>query len=165
VYGTVLQTTARVAGPRGPVDVYGVVMDAWWLDQSGERQDAVRGLLSHLAARQEEHTPLVVCGDFNADPDSDEMRLLRGRTTAPVPGPAFYDAWEVAGTGAGHTWSNTNPWARPLLWPDRRIDYVLTAAPRRAGAGHPVAAGLLGTRVVHGVHPSDHYGVWADVRY
>jgi endonuclease/exonuclease/phosphatase family metal-dependent hydrolase len=36
--------------------------------------------------RQDDRVPLVVCGDFNADPDSDEIRMLRGRSSAPVPG-------------------------------------------------------------------------------
>jgi hypothetical protein len=40
-----------------------------------------------------------------------------------TPGLSFYDAWEVAGeSGTGHTWSNNNPWATQLLWPNRRID-------------------------------------------
>lgn len=157
---------ARISGPRGPVDVYGVVMDAWWFDESRARQEAVRDLLSHADGIRDERIPLVVCGDFNADPDSDEMRMLRGRGAAPAPGLSFYDAWETAGTDhAGHTWSNSNPWARQLLWPNRRIDYVFTAAPRRGGAGHPVAARLLGTAPVGGVYPSDHFAVQADVRY
>lgn len=157
---------ARVAGPRGPIDVFGVVMDAWWLDESAARQAAIRDLLVHLGGVQDERTPLVLCGDLNADPDSAEVRMLSGRTTAPVPGLSFYDAWEVARPGArGDTWSNANPWATSLLWPDRRIDYVFTATPRRGGVGHPVGAALVGTRPIGGVHPSDHYAVQADIRY
>lgn len=156
----------RVDGPRGPLQVYGVVMDAWWLDESQARQDAVRGLLGHLHTAQDERTPLVVGGDFNADPDSDEMRLMTGRAATPVPGLSFYDAWEVAAPGVtGSTWSNANPWAGQLLWPDRRIDYIFTATPRRGGAGHPRGAALLGTAAVAGTYPSDHYALQADIRY
>lgn len=157
---------AELAGPRGPIQVFGLVMDAWWFDESRARQNAVRDLLNHANEVQDESVPLVVCGDFNADPDSDEIRMLSGRTTAPVPGMSFYDAWDVAGPAVpGYTWSNSNPWATQLLWPDRRIDYIFTAAPRRGGAGHPLGATLLGTRPVAGVHPSDHYALQADVRY
>ena len=157
---------AELSGPRGPIQVYGLVMDAWWLDQSHDRQEAVRGLLEFVSAGQDDRAPLIVCGDFNADPDSDEIRMLTGRTTAPVPGLSFYDAWEVAGAGtAGHTWANANPWATQLLWPDRRIDFIFSAAPRRGGAGHPVDAALLGVRPVAGTYPSDHYGLQADLRY
>jgi endonuclease/exonuclease/phosphatase family metal-dependent hydrolase len=157
---------AELAGPRGPVQVYGLVMDAWWLDESQARQQAVRDLLTHVDRTQDERAPLIVAGDFNADPDSDEIRMITGRTTAPVPGLSFYDAWEIAGSPSpGHTWSNANPWATQLLWPDRRIDYIFSANPRRGGAGHPVRAALLGTEPVDGTYGSDHFAVLADIRY
>ena len=165
-FGSLRVQYAHVHGPRGPLQVYGVVMDAWWFDESKARQDAVRGLFAHLHGALDDHTPVIVCGDFNADPDSDEMRIMTGRTASPVPGLSFYDAWEVAGPGVGgSTWSNANPWATQLLWPERRIDYIFTAAPRRGGAGHPRAAALLGTASVAGTYASDHYAVQADIRY
>lgn len=157
---------AELAGPRGPVQVYGLVMDAWWFDQSQARQLAVRELLASIGAPPDPRVPLIVCGDFNADPDSDEIRMLTGRTAAPVPGLSFYDTWEAAGPPTpGHTWSNDNPWATQLLWPNRRIDYIFSVTPRRGGAGHPVQAALLGTAPVNGVYPSDHYAVAASLRY
>jgi endonuclease/exonuclease/phosphatase family metal-dependent hydrolase len=159
---------AEVSGPRGSIQVYGVVMDAWWFDQSKARQEAVRRLLDYLHPSQDERVPLVVGGDFNAEPDSDEMRMLRGRTTPPVPGLSFYDVWEAAETRPdepGYTWSNSNAWATQLLWPDRRIDYIFSAAPRRHGAGHPKRTSLLGTSPIDGVYPSDHYALQVDLRY
>jgi endonuclease/exonuclease/phosphatase family metal-dependent hydrolase len=165
-FGSARVQFAELAGPRGAIQVYGLVMDAWWFDQSHARQAAVRDLLTHVGAESDEQAPLIVCGDFNADPDSDEMRMLTGRTSAPVPGLSFNDAWEMAGSrDPGHTWSNDNPWATQLLWPNRRIDYVFSAAPRRGGAGHAVRATLLGTDAVGDVYPSDHYALQADVRY
>jgi endonuclease/exonuclease/phosphatase family metal-dependent hydrolase len=165
-FGSARAQFAELSGPRGPIQVYGLVMDAWWFDESQARQDAVRALLADVSKVQDRRIPLIVCGDFNADPDSDEIRMLTGRTTAPVPGLSFYDAWEVAGPPApGHTWSNDNPWATQLLWPNRRIDYVFSAAPRPGGAGHPRHAALLGTRPVSGIYPSDHYAVQANLRY
>ena len=156
---------AEVAGPRGPIQVYGLVMDAWWFDESRARQDAVRSLLTYARQHQDPLVPLVIAGDFNADPDSDEVRMVTGRVAAPAPGLSCYDAWEVAATGPGHTWSNANRWAGQLLWPDRRIDYIFAAAPRRGGAGHPRHAALLGTEPAGGVQPSDHYAVQASLRY
>jgi endonuclease/exonuclease/phosphatase family metal-dependent hydrolase len=165
-FGEARVQLAELAGPRGLIQVYGLVMDAWWFDQSRYRQHAVRELLTHLYQAQDAQAPLIVCGDFNADPDSDEIRMLTGRTTAPAPGLSFYDAWEVAGSpGLGHTWSNDNPWAAQLLWPSRRIDYIFSAAPRSGGAGHPRHTALLGTVPVGGTCPSDHYGVVSDLRY
>ena len=157
---------AELSGPRGPVQVYGLVMDAWWFDQSEARQHAVRELLAYVSESQDQRAPLIVCGDFNADPDSDEIRMLTGRSAAPVPGLSFYDTWELAGPPApGHTWSNDNPWATQLLWPGRRIDYIFSANPRPGGAGHAVQAALLGTKPVSDTYPSDHYALQADLRY
>ena len=165
-FGSARVQFAELSGPRGPIQVYGVVMDAWWFDESQARQDAVRELLTHVGTEQDKRVPLVICGDFNADPDSDEIRMLTGRTAAPVPGLSCYDAWELAGPPTpGHTWSNSNPWATQLLWPDRRIDYVFSATPRPGGAGHVTHATLLGNRPVGGTYPSDHYALQCDLRY
>jgi endonuclease/exonuclease/phosphatase family metal-dependent hydrolase len=114
---------AELAGPRGLVQIYGVIMDAWWFDESEARQQAVRELAASVTQTQDEQAPLIICGDFNADPDSDEIRMLTGRTTAAAPGLACYDAWAMAGAPtAGCTWSNDNHWAAQLRWPNRRID-------------------------------------------
>jgi endonuclease/exonuclease/phosphatase family metal-dependent hydrolase len=165
-FGSARVHFAELAGPRGAIQVYGLVMDAWWFDESRARQNAVRELLTHINGVQDEQTPLIVCGDFNADPDSDEIRTVTGRTATPAPGLSFNDAWEMAGpANPGHTWANDNPWARQLLWPNRRIDYIFSAAPRTGGAGHAQSAALLGTDPVGDLHPSDHYAVQADLRY
>lgn len=166
-FGAARVQFAEVAGPRGPILVYGLVMDAWWFDQGQARQDAVRELLTAISEPPDPRAPLIVCGDFNADPDSDEIRLLTGRAAAPVPGLSFYDAWETAGTerAPGCTWSNNNPWATQLLWPSRRIDYVFSAAPRPGGAGHPRHTAVRGDQPVSGIYPSDHYALEAHLRY
>jgi len=111
--------------------------------------------------------PTIVCGDFNANPDSDEIRMLTGKSETASPGLVFYDAWEIAGDGTpGITWSNNNPLAAIGLYPDRRFDYVLSAWPRLNGVGHPVQAKLLGvTKKPTDLQLSDHYGVVADLRY
>ena len=95
-FGSARVQFAALSGPRGLIQVYGLVMDAWWFDESRARQDAVRALLTYVNEAQDKWAPLIVCGDFNADPDSDEIRMLTGRTTAPAPGLSFCDAWEVA---------------------------------------------------------------------
>lgn len=100
-YGGARVQFAELPGPRGVIRVYGLVMDAWWFDQSQARQHAVRELLTCINQAQDKRAPLIVCGDFNADPDSDEIRMLRGRTTTPAPGLSFYDAWEVGGLPLG----------------------------------------------------------------
>jgi endonuclease/exonuclease/phosphatase family metal-dependent hydrolase len=106
-----------------------------------------------------------VCGDLNADPIADEIRMLTGRAAVPVPRLVFVDAWDVAGEGPGHTWSNDNAFAALDLEQNRRIDYVLVGWPKDRGAGHVVAAAVEAVDPVDGVHPSDHYAVLAELRY
>lgn len=97
--------------------------------------------------------PLIVAGDLNAPPEEAGIRHL---------GTHLRDAWTVAGTGPGLTWSTDNPLAaeeiaRLGLRPGR-IDYVF------AGPGlHVTSAWLVGERPVGGVWLSDHAGVVADL--
>lgn len=155
----------RVDGERGPLQLFAVMLD-YPLDASGRRQDQVRQLADFIAEKAPRRDLVVVCGDFNAGPDSDELRMLTGRSASAAPGMAFYDAWEIAGDGSpGFTWSNRNPLAAISLYPDRRFDYILSAWPRRGGAGHPVRCSLLGVRAPGEQEISDHYGLTADLRY
>lgn len=154
-----------VTGPRGDIQLFVVVLD-YPLDGSALRQAQVKELARFIGEVSSRRHPVVVCGDFNAGPDSDEIRSLTGKTTAAAPGVVFYDAWEVAGDGsAGITWSNGNPLAAIGLYPDRRFDYILSAWPRLGGAGHPVRCELVGVRAPEELQLSDHYGVMAELRY
>ncbi|HKE72910.1 MAG TPA: endonuclease/exonuclease/phosphatase family protein [Acidimicrobiales bacterium] len=154
---------AVVDGPRGQIDVVVVALD-YPLGAGELRQQQVRQLAAFVAEAGSRRRPLVLCGDFNAGPDADELRMLTGQAPTAAPGLVFYDAWDIAGDGTpGHTWSNRNPLAAVALWPDRRIDHVLSAWPRAHGVGHPTACALLG--VGHEPPLSDHHGVVADLRY
>jgi len=156
---------AELDGPRGPVDVFSTHLH-WKLYDSHVRQAQVATICELIAEGREGRSyPPVLCGDFNAPPDSDEIRALTGRTRTNVPRQAFLDAWEVAGDGPGHTWAVENPYAALDLEPSRRIDYVFAGYPRRGGAGHAVAARMAGLDPVDGVVPSDHLAVVADLRY
>jgi endonuclease/exonuclease/phosphatase family metal-dependent hydrolase len=154
-----------VAGDRGPIQVFGVTLD-YPLHASAIRQGQVRHLVQFIEEVAAARDPVIVCGDFNAGPDSDEIRMLTGRSAAASPGMVFYDSWELGGDGsAGYTWSNRNPLAAIGLYPDRRFDYVFSAWPRRGGVGHPVHCALLGVRPPSETQISDHYGLVADLRY
>jgi endonuclease/exonuclease/phosphatase family metal-dependent hydrolase len=155
---------AEIDGPRGSFEVYTSHLN-WRFDQSEVRQLQVRHLAEMVAESKDRTFPPVVCGDFNADPMADEIRMLTGRATVPVPKLVFLDAWDLAGEGPGHTWSNANPFAARDLEPNRRIDYVLVGWPKARGAGHVVGACVEGIEPVDGVHPSDHYAVLAELRY
>jgi len=157
---------ADIDGPRGRFDVYSTHLN-WRLDQSHIRQLQVRGICDFVATRSPDHViPPVLCGDFNAEPDSDEIRMLTGKMAVPVEKLVFLDAWIAGGDGGpGATWSNANPFAVEGLEPDRRIDYVFVGYPRERGAGQVVSARVEGVEPVNGVHPSDHYGLFAELRY
>jgi endonuclease/exonuclease/phosphatase family metal-dependent hydrolase len=156
---------AAIDGPRGRVQVFVVMLD-WPLHASAVRQAQVRDLGAFITDVARRRHPIVVCGDFNAGPDSEELRMLTGRTETVRPGLVFYDAWEIAGDGSpGYTWSNANRLAAIGLYPDRRFDYVLSSWPQLGGVGHPTRCEVLG-RVASGAPElSDHYGVLADLRY
>jgi endonuclease/exonuclease/phosphatase family metal-dependent hydrolase len=152
-------------GERGPIQLFAVALD-YPLDGSGIRQGQVRQLANFVHEVASRRDLVVVCGDFNAGPDSDEIRMLTGRSATARSGLVFYDSWELAGDGSpGYTWSNRNPLAAIGLYPDRRFDYIFSAWPRRGGVGHPVRSALLGVRSPDQEQISDHYGLVADLRY
>lgn len=156
---------ADIDGPHGPIQLFTTHLN-WRFDESHIRQDQVRAIATFVAESPSRSYPAILCGDFNADPDSDEIRMLTGKSASPVDRMVFHDAWLVAGDGsAGMTWTNANPYARLDLEPDRRIDYMMVGWPKAGGAGHVVDCQLVGSGPIGGVHPSDHLGVVAELRY
>ena len=155
---------ADIDGPRGSLQVFTTHLN-WRLDHSHIRQDQVRELCRFISTSPTREFPAVLCGDFNADPVADEIRMLTGRAAVPEPPLVFFDAWDHAGEGDGFTWSNANPYAVKDLEHDRRIDFVFAGFPKAGGAGNVTRAELVGTEAIDGVVPSDHYGVLAELRY
>jgi endonuclease/exonuclease/phosphatase family metal-dependent hydrolase len=155
---------AELDGPRGPVQVFCTHLN-WRFDHSDVRQEQVAFICDRIESTRPRRYPPILCGDMNAPPDSTEMMMLTGKTSIPVPKLVFHDAWEMAGDGPGHTWSNENPYAQLDLEVSRRIDFVYSGWPRAGGAGHCVSAEMIGRAAVDGVVPSDHYGVLAELRY
>jgi endonuclease/exonuclease/phosphatase family metal-dependent hydrolase len=151
--------------PAGPLVVVSTHLDHRF-DACAARVAQVTAVCELVAARREAHPspwPVVVGGDLNATPDSDEVRLLTGRRAPPVPGLVLTDAWEVAGEGPGWTWRDDNAYLDQAAWPRRRLDYVLVSWPRTP-VGQPLRARLAGTAPVDGVQPSDHAAVVVDLR-
>lgn len=109
--------------------------------------------------------PPILAGDFNAEPDSTEIRFLCGLTSLEGRSTYWQDAWRVAGArGPGYTWDNRNPFAAAEHEPDRRIDYVFVGWRRDNGAGRVESCRVVCDRPFSGVYPTDHYGVVADIR-
>lgn len=162
--------TALVDTPWGPWPVLCTHLDHRF-DDSVVRQRQAEQLLDLVASLRgspEVDPPVVVGGDLNAVPDSDEVRLLTGRRAAPVPGLVLSDCWEQVGEGPGHTWRADNPYQAHTAWPNRRLDYVLVSWPRPKPFGNPCRAHLAGVEpedVGEGmpVVPSDHAAVVVDL--
>lgn len=130
-----------------------------------QRQAAeVLELVAELRDAPDTSPPVLVAGDLNAVPDSDELRLLTGRRPPPVPGVVLTDVWPQVRDDPGHTWDRRVPYLADSAWPQRRLDYVLVSWPRARPVGNPVQAFLIGDEPVDGVWPSDHLGVVADLR-
>jgi endonuclease/exonuclease/phosphatase family metal-dependent hydrolase len=112
--------------------------------------------------------PAILCGDFNAEPDSDEIRFLSGLTALEGRVTFWQDAWRVAGdAGPGHTqdW-RTHPLAADLNVHRQRIDYVFVGDPfRRAGdAGRVLSARVVFDEPRTGIQASDHRGLLVEVQ-
>jgi endonuclease/exonuclease/phosphatase family metal-dependent hydrolase len=109
----------------------------------------------------------VLCGDFNATPDSDEIRFLRGLTTLAGRRTFYQDAFARVHPGAdGFTWCTETGAARArrsIDW-DRRLDYVFVSARRKDGRGTVRDARVVLDERQGETAASDHYGVLAEIQ-
>lgn len=172
--------SAQVATAGGPIWVHTTHLH-YRLDDGVAREHQVLAIdeaIRHGFGRTNDSPPQILCGDFNATPDSDEMRFLRGLTTLGGRRTHFQDAWlrlhrePEPGDGPAHgiTWSSENEFTRPLrsLDIDRRIDYVYVTSRKRDGRGTVHACRVVMTERDgdggESICASDHYGVLADVQ-
>lgn len=156
---------ALLDAPFGRVSVVVTHLN-WKLDESHVRVLQVRALDDFVREKENERDmPLVLLGDLNAEPDSDEIRFLRGRTALGGRATYYNDAFDyVHGpTTPGPTYSKRNPFAAYLREPERRIDYVLTRGPDDRGRCAPLAARVAFDVAEAGTFPSDHFGVVAEL--
>lgn len=103
--------------------------------------------------------PVILMGSFHSLPSSQEIAIL---TAA-----GFVDVWQSVGRGVGHTYDapgNSNITAYDMMSQApssrERIDYIFVR-----GAGIAArSAQIIFSRPTYGVHPSDHYGIYAELR-
>jgi endonuclease/exonuclease/phosphatase family metal-dependent hydrolase len=112
--------------------------------------------------------PPILMGDFNAEPDSDEIRFLRGLSVQAGKSVHYADAWRYAGDGSpGTTFDPKNDYARKNREPPRRIDYIFARGPDAEFRGEPLLAKLVFNTSEPGaggpLWPSDHFGVYAEI--
>ena len=164
--------SARLDTPAGPIWFHTTHLH-YRLDDGVAREHQVDAIDAAIRALGREPTdaPQILCGDFNATPDSDEMRFLRGLHTLAGRRTHWQDAWLRLHEGQpGITWSSENEHTRPLrsLDLDRRIDYVLVTSRKKDGRGTILHSEVVLTERdgdgAHAVCASDHYGVLAEVQ-
>lgn len=130
----------------------------------GSKDDMVR------FGEKRSHMPAILCGDFNAEPESDEIRFLAGLTPLHGKVTFYQDAWRTAGAdhrGITQDW-RINPTAASLNVHRKRIDYVFVGdAYSRAGdAGRVLeAAVVFDTSRSGGLIASDHAGLCVDIEW
>jgi endonuclease/exonuclease/phosphatase family metal-dependent hydrolase len=154
----------RLDTPGAPVPFFTTQLTSA-VDASSIRRVQVAALAEFVAAHSVETSfPPVITGDFNAWPDSDEIRLLGGyKTASAVPGQVLFDVWEYADPALpSATWNPRNPFV-PDYDPPVRIDYIFVGPPGPGGLGHVRSVARIGDGPVDGIWPSDHAGVAADL--
>ena len=156
-----------VESPWGKVPVF-VTHLSWQLHLSDVRQQQVAFIASKvkaLAPTGDGLFPPILMGDFNAEPDSDEIRYLRGFNSRLGRSIYFADCFAAAGDGSpGYTYARENAYALRAAEPNRRLDYIFVRGPDRELRGEPLAARLCFSQAVGGVWPTDHYGVLAEIQ-
>jgi endonuclease/exonuclease/phosphatase family metal-dependent hydrolase len=170
---------AVLHGRTAGLDVFSVHLAAapQWGDQRREQAVVLDAHVRDLCASTEEGSavggrrggmPPIVAGDFNAEPDSDEIRFLCGLTVLEGRTTFYQDAFRVAGEGPGYTqdW-RTDPIAADLNVHRKRIDYILVgdAFRREGSAGRVLSARVVLDEPLTGVVASDHFGVFAEVEW
>ncbi|MFO0574693.1 MAG: endonuclease/exonuclease/phosphatase family protein [Polyangia bacterium] len=164
---------ATLGTPHGPL-VAATTHLNYRMTHGVQREDQVeavdRLLREALAAMSPPPCTALLMGDFNATPDSDEIRFLCSLHSLKGRRVYYQDAYAVhsdRGRDPGYTWSRRNPYVQRLrfLQTDRRLDYIFVAQASRDGRGlvhHCRVA--LDEGDSDGVFPSDHFGVLAEVQ-
>lgn len=157
---------ALLDAPGAPVPFFTAHLSSE-TDASAQRCRQVAALAEFVARHRGGGTdhPPVITGDFNAWPDSDEVRLFGGYRTAPaVPGQCFFDVWEYAEPGApSATWDLANPYVAASHGPSVRGRLHPRRPTGPGGLGHVRAVTRAGDAPVDGVWPSDHAAVVVDL--
>ena len=157
---------ATIETPAGRFSAFTTHLN-YRLHHGAIREDQVTAVEA-LVASVESELPKVLMGDFNATPDSDEIRWLRGLHSIERRRVYYQDAWQRRhGEDHGYTWARRNPHTDRLRWLalDRRIDYIFVSALRKDGRGvvHDCRI-VLDEPDEEGCFPSDHFGLCADVQ-
>jgi endonuclease/exonuclease/phosphatase family metal-dependent hydrolase len=155
---------AELDAPGGPIPFFVTHLN-WHFHEGYVREAQVLTIAEHVKALAPIHGfPPIVVGDFNAAPEADEIRFMKGLCSLAGKSVYFADTFGIVGRGDGTTFSRHNPFASDLREPARRIDYIFVRGPDARGRGEPLDAHVCFDRPTDGIYPSDHFGVSATIR-
>jgi endonuclease/exonuclease/phosphatase family metal-dependent hydrolase len=157
-------------GDVGPLLFIGTT--AAWRPAAEAARERHAVAITDLDSRHRQTLPTVIAGDLNAAPDAASIRFLTGRQSLEGRSVCYHDAWTVAGSGDGETWTVGNPNAsggmKQIIGQKnyrKRFDYILVGS----WDAHPKAraeiqsAECVFDKPTDGIWPSDHYGVMVDI--
>lgn len=155
---------AECESPVGPLPFF--VTHLNWRFHEGVVREAQ---VVEVAAKLKAHAPVsgvppILVGDFNAQPESSEIRYLKGLQS--LDGTSFFlaDCFGLVGKGPGETFDpRENAFAGTEREYPRRIDYAFVRGPKQDGSGAPLSARVVLKEPRDGVWASDHYGVLAEI--
>jgi endonuclease/exonuclease/phosphatase family metal-dependent hydrolase len=162
--------SARLDGEAGGLWVHTTHLS--YREHEGLMREAQVQFVDEIVAKHDNGNPRVVMGDFNAVPESDELRWLCGQHTLGGRRVAYQDAWAaVHQDQPGYTWTRANDYTEKMHWlrRDRRLDYIFVTPVRRDRRATVHAAAVVfdapevrpdGERIF----ASDHFGVTAEVQ-
>lgn len=158
---------AAIDTPAGVLFCFDTHLDYGLARGTQREQQVLR--LEEIVSAQHSELPKIVMGDFNATPEHDEIRFLRGRHTLGGRRAYFHDAFERGSEPGvdGTTWARRNPLTRRWrsLENDRRIDYVFVTPIADDGRGEVHSCQVVLDRPgTDGRFPSDHFAVMARVQ-
>ena len=161
---------AGITTPYGELAVFTTHLH-YRLGDGVAREDqvwAVDGFVRDWQQERPTELPRILGGDFNATPDHDELRFLRGLHTLHGRRTVWQDAWLRLHPGEpGCSWSAANHFTDSLHFLDRerRLDYLFVSPVSRDHRGEILSCRLaLTSPSPEGVFASDHFGVIAEVR-
>lgn len=154
-----------VDSPYGPIPFTCLQIAFYAAHHGFKREQQMPAINEFARGRTKQDFPAILVGDFNTDPESTEIRYLKGWQSLMSSSAYWCDAWDHAGNQSkGATWSRSNPYAAWAPWPNRRIDYLFVAQPRLDQVGTIEHCEVVCNKPVEGIWPSDHFGVFAKLR-
>jgi endonuclease/exonuclease/phosphatase family metal-dependent hydrolase len=162
--------SARLDGEAGGLWVHSTHLSH--REHEGLLREAQVQVVDEVMTAHDNGNLRVTMGDFNASPDTDEIRFLTGQHTLGGRRVAYQDAWAaVRADEPGSTWTRANDYTELMHWlrRDRRLDYIFTSPVRRDRRAivHAAALAFVEPEIGPGgerIFASDHFGVTADVQ-